>query len=174
MIQVRPENVAARRAIPRQLFLKSPVIQANATVLFIEIGNPRTAKEFGLQDQHQHNADMIYVYVFTVQHNLIIRNHTRIVAVIALRRTPPGCGLESELNVCPWAKMCPGCCNSCRKETIQSFTVFVFRSNITKFERAYGFKKAYVARSMKTKKINSLSYPLPKPNNVQCRNMLGD
>ena len=38
-----------------------------------------TAKEFGLQDQHQHNADMISVYVFTVQHNLIIRNHTRIV-----------------------------------------------------------------------------------------------
>ena len=50
----------------------------------------------------------------------------------------------------------------------------IFRHTVRKYEKAQGFKKSYIAQIRRKQKIPEVSYPLPKPNNNQCRVLLAE
>ena len=56
--------------------------------------------------------------------------------------------------------------------TISPFCIC--RHTVKKHEKAQGFTKSYIAQIRRKQNIPEVSYPLPKPNNNQCRVLLAD
>jgi len=47
-----------------------------------------------------------------------------------------------------------------------------FRTEVTRSERCRGFNEAYSSRVSRTSKVNAMSYPLPRRNDDNCRQLV--